>query len=263
MARYRMWITPIWFVILGAFSIALAQESEGERYVEPQVDEIMRKMSESLSKAQYFTFEVTDTVDEVLSHGQKLQFSHRRKAFVSRPNRVRIDTSGDITNRKVWKDGKHITMLDKEHKVYGQIDDPGTIDQMIDMLLNKYGVTTPLADLLSDDPYTVLMANVITGFYIGLHAVGKVPCHHLAFTQEDIDWQIWIADTERSGPQKMVITYKTSPGEPQYTLQLEGAFRFSDVPLPEIFTPKIPDGYDKIDFLPLTDKEAGDTAGLK
>jgi hypothetical protein len=33
---------------------------------------------------------------------------------------------------------------------------------------------------------------VQSGTYVGLHNVGKVKCHHLAFRQRMLDWQIWI-----------------------------------------------------------------------
>ena len=43
---------------------------------------------------------------------------------------------------------------------------------------------------------------------------------HLAFRQEFIDWQIWIAE-EDNLPRKIVITYKEQPGHPQYTAFLK------------------------------------------
>jgi hypothetical protein len=50
--------------------------------------------------------------------------------------------------------------------------------------------------------------------------VGKVKCHHLAFRQKTIDWQIWIQDGDKPLPRKMVITYKRDAGGPQFTARL-------------------------------------------
>ena len=44
-----------------------------------------------------------------------------------------------------------------------------------------------------------------------------VPCEHLAFTQGNIDWQLWIEDGPRPVPRKFVITYKDEPDSPQFT----------------------------------------------
>ena len=38
------------------------------------------------------------------------------------------------------------------------------------------------------------MENVETGTYVGQPVVRGVPTHHLAFTQKNIDWQLWIED---------------------------------------------------------------------
>ena len=42
-------------------------------------------------------------------------------------------------------------------------------------------------------------------------------CHHLAFAQEHVDWQVWIEDGAQPLVRKFVITYKDEPGAPQYT----------------------------------------------
>ena len=45
-------------------------------------------------------------------------------------------------------------------------------------------------------------------------------CHHLAFVQDDLDWQIWIDAGERPLPRKLVIVYTSLPGAPQYAAVL-------------------------------------------
>ena len=57
----------------------------------------------------------------------------------------------------------------------------------------------------------------MTGEYLGIHLAAGVPCHHLAFSQEAIDWQIWIDAGPQPLPRKIVISYAGEPGAPQYT----------------------------------------------
>ena len=90
------------------------------------------------------------------------------------------------------------------------------IDGAVDRAFELYGFSVPIADLVYADPYRTLMENVETGFVVGRHAVDGVLCDHLAFSQESIDWQIWIEDGPRPVPRKLVITYKTEPGSLQY-----------------------------------------------
>ena len=42
-------------------------------------------------------------------------------------------------------------------------------------------------------------------------------CHHLVFTQENIDWQVWIQDGPQPLIRKFVITHKNEPGSPEFT----------------------------------------------
>ncbi len=42
-------------------------------------------------------------------------------------------------------------------------------------------------------------------------------CHHLAFTQDNVDWQVWIQDGPQPLIRKFVITHKNEPGVPEFT----------------------------------------------
>ena len=57
-------------------------------------------------------------------------------------------------------DGKTLTLLGKNANLYAQVDAPGTIDQLVDVLRDKYHRPVPAADLLMSDPYKELMPQV-------------------------------------------------------------------------------------------------------
>jgi hypothetical protein len=178
---------------------------------------------------------------------------------VERPNHVAADATGDTLSRASWYDGRTVTVLDKEHNVYATIEAPATIDATFDKLEDEYGVVLPLADLLYADPYAVLMAGVTYGRYLGIHQAAGVACHHLAFSQATIEWQIWIDAGDKPLPRKLVISYVQEPGEPQYSAVIR---RFTlDAPVPEglfIFEP--PEGARKIDAKDMKRPDAEDVA---
>ena len=97
----------------------------------------------------------------------------------------------------------------------------GSVDQVIDVLRDNHGVIAPGADLLLTNPFDVLMADVIEGAHIGKGVIDGVECDHLAFRNEDTDWQIWIEAGARPIPRKYVITNKGVAGAPQYTLRIK------------------------------------------
>ncbi len=106
----------------------------------------------------------------------------------------------------------------------------------------------PLSDLAFDDPYVTLMANVETGSYIGIRIVDGIEYHHLAFTQETIDWEVWIENGARPLPRKMLIRYKDEPGSPQFVALLSD-WDMSDNAPDALFSAEAPIGFTPIAFV--------------
>ena len=218
--------------------------------IDPQAEKILQALNAKKKKDIKASAEIIDTMDEVLKTGEKIQYSHVRKLKISEPKQFWIESTGDITNTTIWKDDKTFTLLDRNNNVYSQVAAPGTIDETMDMLVDKYGVTTPLADLLSDDMYSALMKNTKTCRYLGLHYADGIKCHHIAATQKNIDWQIWVDAGEMPQLRKIVITYKQRPGSPQYVAVLKSFKELDQVP-EDTFLFKAPEGARKISLLPV------------
>jgi hypothetical protein len=126
------------------------------------------------------------------------------------------DATGDTLHRSSWYDGRSLTVLNKKRLVYATVEVPGTVDAVLDKIAQDYQVVIPLSDFLYSDPYATLMDGVLSGAYLGMHQAAGVPCHHLAFAQEDSQWQIWIDAGPRPLPRKFAIAYVDEPGVPQY-----------------------------------------------
>jgi len=228
------------------------------RAVEARADQEVKKMSEFLAKVPRFALEAEETFDEMPDGQPRMELTNLRRIAVERPNHAAADATGDTLNRAAVYDGKTVTVLDKEHNAYAVIDAPGTIDTALDKLEDDYGVVLPLADILSRDPYADLMEGATYGRYLGIHQAAGVPCHHLVFSQETIEWQIWIDASDQPLPRKLVITYVNEPGEPKYSAIIR---RWSlDPQFPEgLFTFEVPEGAQKIDAKAMTRSDDGGT----
>ena len=184
--------------------------------VEPRANEILKQMGDYLKKADRFTFNSEAYFEQVLTGGQKLQYNSLAKVAMQRPNQLRADSHGDVANESYYYDGKRITHYDHRSNTYASIKAPDTIDAALDFLAEKYGLIMPLADLAYKEPYSILIQNVKSGAYIGLSRVRDTMCYHLAFQQDEIDWQVWVDAGWMRVPRKVVITYKKATGVPQY-----------------------------------------------
>jgi hypothetical protein len=227
------------------------------RSVEARAEQELKKMGEFVASLPHFALEAEETFDEIPDGELRRQLTNVRRVAVERPNHLAADATGDTLNRASWYDGRTVTVLDKEHNVYATIEAPGTIDATFDKLTDEYGVVLPLADLLYSDPYAVLMEGVTYGRYLGIHQAAGVDCHHLAFSQGTIEWQIWIDAGEKPQPRKLVISYVQEPGEPQYSATIR---RWNlDAKVPEgLFAFESPEGAQKIDAKAMKRPDAQD-----
>ncbi len=240
------------FILLSLFmsNHAFSYEQEGASAVDPTVDKTLRQMCDYLKSAEQFTFRSQATFEKVSVSGQKLEYGETVNVSVRRPDRLHADIVGDLIDSRFWYDGKSITMLDTDLNIYATTHAPADIDSALSFAAESLGITAPLADFVVSDPYTDLTQNEKSATYVGLHEINGVKCHHLAFTQENLDWQIWIEDGRMQVPRKLVITYKQEEGTPQYTALLSD-WNFSPHLPDSVFTFVTPVNAEEIEFLPI------------
>jgi hypothetical protein len=75
-----------------------------------------------------------------------------------------------------------------------------------------------------------------------------VKCHHLAFRQRTLDWQIWVDAGEQPLPRKLVITFKREIDQPQY-IALIHRWDVNPKLSDSLFQFQPPEGVRKVDFL--------------
>lgn len=190
--------------------------------IQPEADEALRRMSRLLSETESFRFDAHITQDLPLEAGLKMQMYQHRRVTLSRPGKISVVSDGDMDTNTTSFNGGVLTVLDPVKNAYTQIEGPEDIDGMLDHLALERGFVMPLADLLVSDPYTSATGRVRLGLYMGLHRVRDTACHHLAFRQAGIDWQIWIDAGETPVPRKLLITFTDLAGQPQWAAELDG-----------------------------------------
>jgi len=197
--------------------VARAAPAGTQTNVAPQAERILASACQYLQEMPYFGLTAEIWREHVTSSGQKLQFARTVNMEVKRPNRFHMDIASPHSQRGFWYDGKSLTVLDKQPGVFSMAPMPGTLDAAIDKAHDELGIDLPLIDLAVSDPYKNATAKVVTGAYYGLSPVLGVDCHHLAFTQDNVDWQVWIQDGPQPLIRKFVITHKTEEGAPEFT----------------------------------------------
>ena len=220
--------------------------------IEPLIEERahteLQAMSEYLRGSKSFSFHADIQYDDVLPSGQKIAFAAEADIALRRPNGIHAVQISDTGAKRLWFDGKAITLLDPDRHTVGVETFSGNTDKALDHMMNVLHFNPPLADFLYEDPAKVLLKTTIHGFVVGNSPVNGTVCRHLAFVDRQIDWQIWIENGKMPLPRKLVITYKTLPGSPQYSATLSDwdfATRLPD----RLFQPDVPANAVRIPFL--------------
>jgi hypothetical protein len=214
------------------------------------VDTLLRDMSDYLKGASEFSFRSEVNDEQVLESGQKILYGRQAEVSVRRPDRLHVLVNGDLVNERIWYDGKTFISMDLWDLGYVKVSVPPRIDEALDFMARKYGISSPVSDVLYSDPYAILVENVETGSYVGQSVVRGVPTHHLAFTQKNIDWQLWIEDGANPVPRKAVITYKNVTSSPQFTVWMSD-WNFTPRLADSLFEFLPPDGANQVEIKPV------------
>ena len=230
-----------------------AAESVDAPEVGPSARQILHEMSEYLATATEMTFQADVSYDE-LTAGQMLQFGGVAQVALRRPDGLHVTFDGDTRNHEIVFDGRTFTVYDVARNLHAVAEMPGDLDQALDAIFERFGFSVPIADFLYSDPFAALVGSVDTGHVVGRRSIDGASCHHLAFTQETIDWQIWVEDGARPVPRQIVITYKEEEGAPQYLARLS-EWSFQPRLSKRLFEFDPPAGSDAIEFRPAAEQE--------
>ena len=212
-SHFAVVICLVFTMVLFVTPLAQAQDDDATAILKAMSDYIASQKSISLS----FNTDIEVITPEI----QKIQFASSGKLLLSRPDKLRVSRMGGYADVELVFDGKTLSVLGKNLDAYAQSEAPGTVDQLVDLLRNEYSLGLPGADLLVSNPYEVLMPDVIDAKHIGRGVIDGVECEHLAFRNQDTDWQLWIEVGDHPIPHKFVITSKATAAAPQYTLVIK------------------------------------------
>jgi hypothetical protein len=199
-------------VCLGVPSEARADEADAKR--------LFKAMSDYLASQKAISFGFDATLEVITNDNQKLALASSGAVTLNRPGKIRATRAGGHADVEMLFDGKTLTLFGNNANLYTQIDVPGTIDNLVDVLREEYKRPLPAADLLMSNAYDQLMTDVIDVKDLGSGVIDGVECDYLAFRKKVLDLQIWIAQGDNPYPCRYVITSTDIPHSPQYSIQI-------------------------------------------
>lgn len=177
-------------------------------------DRLFRQMSENLAQAKKLTVTVDRKLDPALVEGRNIAENAKIEISVSRPNKLLAKSESKENTRQVFIDGQNVSIYDETMKLYATAPVPGTIDEVVAKINEKYGFTPPLVEFLLSDPYGALSKQITSKSYKGKETVAGVECHRLSLSGDVADSELWIGTADLL-PRKLIATFKDRDFNPQ------------------------------------------------
>ncbi|WP_233236845.1 DUF2092 domain-containing protein [Bordetella sp. LUAb4] len=186
--------------------------------VDPKAVEALLAMGRHLRSLQTFVVTGDSATEAVLDNGQNVTFLHRTVVQLRRPDRVRAEITGSAKPRGLVYNGKTFTLYDNNQRYYTVQSAPPTIDGLVQVLRDQYGIEMPLADLFywgTDGDDTKRLTTATT---LGLERVNGKLCRHYAFREQGLDWELWLQGNKQPLPCRLSITDVTQPSRPTFSV---------------------------------------------
>ncbi len=179
----------------------------------------LKQMSDKLASAKSFTYHSSSFIEMQAITGQFLTFFVDADVALRRPDKLRVNVTGDVSSFQLYFDGAKVTAYDPQKNLYAVSSPLTTIDDMVDFVLTKAQINFPSADFMYSDPYAVMTKNLTHAIVVGPSMVNGVPCEHFAYMEPGINWEIWIENGKRALPLRLAMTYKQVPNFPRFLVE--------------------------------------------
>lgn len=204
-------------VLPQGFSAATAGEQSG---VEQRAAEILNAALTHLAGSASFRIRSEVISESVLPSGLRIHYPGTLELAVRRPDRLWYKLESEQRRVAAWYDGKTFTLLDSEKNTCAGTSAPQSLGMLFDDMAQRLGFRPPLSVLLREDSPSIVPKRMLSGFYVGRGVLGGTDCHHLAFRQESVDLEFWVAADGAPIVKRIVIVQKRRPAVPQlaYTI---------------------------------------------
>jgi peroxiredoxin len=186
-------------LVVGAvgFLLFIVGQTDRVRGDSDKPEDAIRKMSDFYKQLKSFSVHAKIAID--FHAGEMTNKSSSDLDFVfERPNRLCMkgDSNGPV-GVTVVSDGKTLFTSVAALKRYTKKEAPKTLSGLAsDPMIGggTAGFSNFLISFIADDPAKLILAGVTASKDLGTTKLDGRPTRHLQFTQEQIDWEAWIAE---------------------------------------------------------------------
>jgi len=177
-------------------------------------ERLMHSMSDTLAHAKAFSFETTERIEVIAPSGEKRVLHFTRKVAVRRPNALFFELHGE--SAKAFDIAAHyhdqtLTLNNNLDGTWAQTTVPGTLDDMLDDVIRRFGLPVPIGDVVSSSPSDALIGSNARGGLVAWETIDQVPCAKLDYADAFVEIRLWLPKSSPELPRRLEIVYKHAP----------------------------------------------------
>lgn len=239
MDRYR-WVGCLALVVTLAAAVSACQSAEERK--RSRGEELLKRASAKIAEAQALSFSADETGERTARDGSPRKQHVVRQVIVRRPDRLYFKSTGD-RDVEAFYEGRRLTILFNDQKVFGVIPTPPTIDETVNEVSERFDIALPIGDMIVSNPHESLISSQTTGGWEGEETVDGVECARLEWHHPNVDWSIWIPTSGDPLPRKLWVDYKSRK---QTMTILFTNWDLAPKVGDEVFQSKVPDDYEGV-----------------
>ena len=204
-----------------ASSPAAADTNSKEPRLEERAIALMRRSAQFLAAQSAMSFNWFVSYDEVIEGREKLTFTRSGTNLLVRDKGFYSRAEGETGIREWHYDGKQVAFVALAENYYASGEFTKGFDALVDSARENMGSEIPLYAIMRRRLPEQLEDGLKGAAYLGITRVAGQEVHHLAFSDEEEDWQVWISTDEQQPVPVMIIgTEPKKTGWPQYRAYL-------------------------------------------
>ena len=222
---------------------------------EPEGREVIQRHIDFMQNHQVLMTEALVSYEAVQEAGQKLHFDLLQRLAIQRPDKLHwVTLNDDGSTDSAWFSDGTFTMLKQPANVWGQIDVPHTIPEMVNRIVDEYDLDVPFRDLLAGDAAEIWLGDDITSvWWVGEAWVEGHWTDHVAVRKPGVDFELWVRKGDEPFLAKMAIVFTDEEGQPTYVARFrKWATAVTDGTTLFTFTP--PQDAEQIEIVPVVER---------
>ena len=225
------------FGVLAAALCVYAQQSSpatSDKDVDPLALKVLKAATDPIRDAKSYSFRALVSREREATNGQIITLFHSSDVTVERPDKLHVEFHGLGKEVQLFYNGGQFVLYTPEEKLYTTVSAPKSIDATLQELEQR-DVFIPISNFLQSDPYTSLSDDLVTGYVVGKVVLFDQTVHHLAFTEPDADWQLWVVGGDKPRIRRLQVVDKSKPERPRIVVDFFD-WNMEAKPDPELFT---------------------------